>query len=428
MGKRCLVFCISKNHIGSLVGYLSFLTNKVVPLILNSDIPADILWNVTKKYKPKFIWLPVNQKHNVYKCKAVLTLFDYVLLKMDWEPEYSLNNDLALLLSTSGTLGSSKLVRLSYENISSNAFSISEYLSINENERPITVLPMHYSFGLSIINSHIVSGATILLTDYSLMDKRFWTFLKAKRATSLSGVPYTFEILKKLKFFNLDLPYLKTITQAGGKLSEEINREFSLFCQNNQKQFFVMYGQTEASPRISYLPAEYALSKLGSVGVAIPGGQLSLLDKNKNFIIENETVGELVYKGPNVFMGYAVNSADLMKEDENNKILVTGDMAKRDSDGFYYIVGRKKRFVKLYGNRINLDEVEQLLKTIISDVACVGVDDRMVIYTINNKFTMKIKTFISKTIKINTKAYVVKTINKIPKNASGKIAYSKLSI
>jgi long-chain acyl-CoA synthetase len=423
---RSLVFCLAQNSPGSLAGYLAFLQNKIVPLMLNSDLDSELLDNLITTYKPEYLWVPKKDKNLINNGKVVLNILDYSLIKLPFNKENLLHDDLGLLLTTSGSTGSPKLVKLTYENIFSNAESISKYLSIDENERPITSLPMHYSFGLSIINSHMVKGATILLTNSSLMEREFWSFLKTYKATSLSGTPYSFEILKKLRFFKMDLPYLKTITQAGGKLNDDLNLEFSEFCKNEGKHFFVMYGQTEATARMSYLPHEYSITKLGSMGIVIPDGEFSLIDENGNIIDEYEKEGELVYKGKNVSMGYAVSREDLAKGDENNGVLVTGDIAKRDHNGYYYIVGRKKRFIKLFGNRVNLDETERLIKNVISDCACSGQDDEMVIYITDKSKLKKINRYIAEKTRINHRAFIVKYIPEIPKNSSGKTIYSKL--
>ena len=346
--KRSLVFCLAENSIGSLLGYLSFITNNIVPLMLDSDLDRELLNGLIDTYKPDYIWLPDDNDNLINGGELVLNILDYSLIKMSCSRDYLLHNDLGLLLPTSGSTGSPKLVKLTYENIYSNASSITKYLSIDKYERPITSLPMYYSFGLSIINSHLIKGATILLTNNSIIEREFWSFLKEQKATSLSGVPYTFEMLKKIRFFNMELPYIKTITQAGGKLNDDLNLEFSEFCKKAGKRFFVMYGQTEATARMSYLPHEYSIKKLGSMGIAIPGGEFSLIDEDGNIIDEHEIEGELVYKGNNVSMGYATCGDDLTKNDNNNGTLVTGDMAKMDSDGFYYIIGRKKRFFKSF--------------------------------------------------------------------------------
>jgi long-chain acyl-CoA synthetase len=287
---------------------------------------------------------------------------------------------------------------------------------------------MNYSFGLSIINSHLIKGATILLTSKSMMEREFWTFLKEQKATSISGVPYTFEILKKLRFFRSDTPSLKTVTQAGGKLNNELNKEVSEYCLRFSKNFFVMYGQTEATARMSYLSPEFSLAKLGSIGIAIPGGEFRIIDDSGKSIISDEIVGELVYKGSNVTMGYASCVEDLSKGDDNKGVLFTGDLAKRDRDNYYYIVGRKKRFIKIYGNRVNLDETESLLKDIISDCACIGEDDHMCIFINDKNRVDEIKKFISLKIGLHHSTFTIRSIAEIPKNSSGKTIYSSLNI
>ena len=426
LDSRCLVFFLAQNSIGSLVGYLAFIKNKSVPLMLDSNLDRNLLDDLITTYKPEYLWIPQNDKRLINYGELILNIFDYSLIKLSFNKKILLHDDLGLLLTTSGSTGSPKLVKLTYENIFSNAQAISEYLSINEKERPITSLPMHYSFGLSVINSHIINGATVLLTNSSLIEREFWTLLKTYKATSLSGIPYSFEILKKLHFFRMNLPYLKTITQAGGKLNDDLNLEFSQFCKKEGKRFFIMYGQTEATARMSYLPHEYSVKKIGSMGIAIPEGEFSLMDKNGDTIQEHEKEGELVYRGKNVSMGYAENIEDLAKDDQNKGVLLTGDIAKRDSDGYYYIVGRKKRFIKLFGNRVSLDETERLIKNVTSDCACFELDDKMVIYITDKSKLATIKKYISEKTNINRRAFMVKYISEIPKNASGKTIYSKL--
>jgi len=428
INNRCLVFCLSSNDIGSMCGYLSFMTNKVVPLLLDISIQKSFLKSLIKVYKPKYLWIPNNRVNEIEFVEKLISLFNYTLLKVEQNSNYIINDNLALLLTTSGSSGSPKLVRLSYENINSNAASISKYLSINENERPITTLPMSYSFGLSIIHSHILASSTILLTNHSLMEKEFWNHLVRYKATSLSGVPYTFEMLKKLKFFNLKLPHLKTLTQAGGRLEDDLSKQFANYCHKSGKLFYIMYGQTEASPRMSYLPPEFSISKIGSIGTTIPGGEFYLIDDSGKKIIKNNTTGELVYKGPNVAMGYALNIEDIAKNDQNNGLLFTGDMAERDTDGFYYISGRKKRFIKIYGNRISLDQLETLLKNITLEVACSGGDDSLIVFITDIKYFKRIKIFIHEKIKINYNSFRIKIIDTIPINSSGKIIYHQLPL
>ena len=372
--------------------------------------------------------MPTDNSHHYPMFSRVLDVLDYSLMDTGFRSDVQLHDELALLLTTSGSTGSPKLVRLSYDNVKSNAVSIIEYLEIDETERPITSLPMNYSFGLSIINSHLLSGATLLLTSSSLMEKEFWALLKNEKATSISGVPYTFEMLKRLRFFRMDLPSLKTLTQAGGKFNAEQTKEFAEYCASTGKRFFTMYGQTEATARMSYLPSEQALDKLGSIGIAIPRGEFHLIDDAGNELNAIDVSGELVYKGPNVSLGYAETADDLAKGDENEGTLHTGDIAKKDADGYYYIVGRKKRFIKLFGNRVNLDETERLLKTQILDCASVGVDDKMAIYITELGREDEVKRYISTKMGINHTGFNVIYIQEIPKNSSGKTMYAKLDI
>ena len=286
---------------------------------------------------------------------------------------------------------------------------------------------MNYTYGLSIINSHLLTGATILLTSKTLMEKGFWKFFKEQNASSFGGVPYTYEMLKKLRFFRMNFPSLKTITQAGGKLPVELTREFAEYSQTTNVRFFVMYGQTEATARMSYLPYKYALAKCGSIGVVIPGGEFGLIDDKGNTITEPEGIGELVYKGDNVMLGYAECGEDLKKGDERGGVLATGDLARCDADGFYYIMGRKNRLIKLYGNRVNLDECEHMLKTMIPDCACAGSDDNMLIFITEYGKKEQVRRFIAGKTGINPGVFHIKCVTEIPKNEAGKTIYAALN-
>lgn len=318
-------------------------------------------------------------------------------------------------------------MRQSYGNILNNAQSIVKYLELDENERPITTLPMNYTYGLSIINSHFLVGATILITDKSLMQKEFWSFLKEEKATSFGGVPYTYEILDKIRFMRMDLPFFTTMTQAGGKLTPELHEKYAKWAAEVGKKFIVMYGQCEATARMGYLPADKAVEKKGSMGIAIPGGKFKLIDADGNEIKEPLTTGELVYEGKNVTLGYAECGEDLIKGDERGGILVTGDMAQFDAEGYYYIVGRKKRFLKIYGNRVNLDETDRLIKAKFDiEAACAGIDDHMYIFVTDESLADAVKDYVSETTKLNPAAFKTIVIESIPKNEAGKTLYKEL--
>lgn len=425
--ERSLVFILCHNHIGALGVYVGSLVNQIVPVLLNVDLDQELLMHLLQTYKPNYIWAPSNYRNKELFEKSIWNCYGYSLYPYSKEV-VDLYPDLALLLTTSGSTGSPKLVRQSYKNIVSNAESIVQYLELDQSERPITMLPMNYTYGLSVINSHLVAGATILMTDSSYAQKNFWTFFKEEKATSIVGVPYTYEILKKLRFLNMELPSLRYMTQAGGKLLPELHKEYAEYAQKKNLRFYVMYGQTEATARMSYLPYQLSLEKYGSMGIAIPGGAFRLIDTDGDDIVKSEEVGELVYEGPNVTLGYAEIQKDLAKGDERHGILITGDMAKRDSDGYYYIVGRKKRFLKIYGNRVNLDECERLIQSEFPQVecACVGKDDNLKICIMGDCTEDKIIAFISNKTKLNPKAFTIIRVAEIPKNDAGKKIYSQL--
>lgn len=441
INRRCLVFSMCTNTIGSVVGYTAFMNNHIVPVLLNAHMDERLLKNLIETYHPAYLWMPKTMEKNYIHFKSdnqvklkangfktVYEKFNYVLVKTGYDLEYPMHDELRLLLTTSGSTGSPKFVRQTYKNVKVNAEQIAEYLELDDTERPITTLPMNYTYGCSIINSHLLVGATILLTDKTLMDRGFWAFMKEQKATSFGGVPYTYEILNKLRFFRMNLPDLRYMTQAGGKLSPELHKKFAQYALEKGKKFIVMYGACEATARMGYLPAEKSLEKYGSCGIAIPRGQFYLVDADNHKIEDAEVTGELVYKGENVTMGYAECGEDLIKGDERQGILYTGDMAKRDKDGFYFIVGRKKRFLKIFGNRVNLDEIDRLIKAKFNFIDCAssGIDDHMTIFVTDETIIDEVRKFISEKTKLNSTAFKVIKIDKIPKNDSGKVLYNEL--
>jgi len=423
---RCLVIILCTNTIGCLIGYVSCIRKKIVPMMLDSNMDMESLDHIIEKYRPKYLWIPKAQagfeKYNTaYQDK------NYKLIELHYAEDNRLYSELALLLSTSGSTGSIKFVRQSYENIKANTYSIAKYLKIDSNDAAITILPMHYTYGLSIINTHLYAGAVILLTAMSIVQRQFWNFFNSNNGTSISGVPYTYEILKKLNFSKLPQPSLKTITQAGGKISQDINKYLVDYAKEQKCKLFIMYGQTEATARISYLPYDKAESKRGSIGIAIPGGKMALADINGIEIEMPNEVGEIVYTGDNVALGYAYDYRDLIKGDEWNKRLMTGDLGYRDEEGYYYITGRKDRFVKIFGNRLSLDELESTLyQEYQEEIICILKDNVIYMFTTDDQIKDLIPKFISMKTGINMNGFCVKIVSGIPKTSAGKISYSAL--
>ena len=293
-------------------------------------------------------------------------------------PEGGLHPDLAILLSTSGTTGAVKLVRLSRDAINANAASIAEYLGLGERERAITSLPLHYSYGLSVLTSHLGSGGCLLLTDASVVEPAFWDFFDAEGGTSFAGVPHTYELIERAHILDRALPTLRTMTQAGGRMVPESVRSIAAAAAARGRRLFVMYGQTEATARMAYLPPELAEQHPGCIGRAIPGGSFSLIDPDGADIAGAGQSGELVYRGPNVMLGYALSREDLAKGREVDA-LHTGDLAERTPEGLFRIVGRKSRFVKPFGLRVGLDEIEAWLADRGVPAMATGTDDLIAI-------------------------------------------------
>ncbi len=423
---RKLTFCLCENTIGSFVGYVALMNAHQPTVLLDGSKDSEIIMGLMAHYQPQYVWCPTDrwkkEEGRWENAKSIVEYADYTMLEFPSQ-NYEIHPDVLLCLTTSGTTGSPKLVKLTEENLKSNAESIAEYLKITEKERAITSLPMYYSFGMSVINSHLIKGATLLLTDKAVIQREFLTFLKEGKATSIAGVPYTYEMLRRLRFLKMDLPKLKTMIQAGGKLNANIVKEYVENAQEKGKEFIVMYGQTEAAPRMSYLPFEKAIEKYASIGIAIPGGKLSIRDVNDQEITTPDVDGELIYEGPNVCMGYAECIEDLAKGDENHGVLHTGDVARFDNDGYFYITGRMKRFVKVWGNRCNLDATEQLVKSITTSCACVGVDDKITIFVTEEGLEEKIKNYLCDKTGLNIRAFEVRVIDAIPVKSSGKIDY-----
>ncbi len=334
--------------------------------------------------------------------------------------------DLALLLSTSGSTGSRKLVRLALANLQTNAESIVDFLGITARERPITVLPMHYSYGLSVINSHLAVGATIILSSEPVTARGFWRQIQAQGATSLSGVPATYAMLRRMRLERMDLPTLKALTQAGGRLGPDDVRWFAQWTEDTGRRFFVMYGQTEATARIAYVPPASLPAKAAAIGIAIPGGALELIGDDGQPVTANEVAGELHYRGPNVMMGYADGAACLALGDLRQGRLATGDLAWRDGDGYYHLAGRRNRFIKVFGNRIGLDEVEAQLQADGHDVAVTGEDDRLMIALRGDYDCTALGRAVSIRYRLHGSAIQVTRVDDFPRSAAGKVQYTEL--
>lgn len=369
---------------------------------------------------------------NAGNAKAAANLIETFQPYAAWSPGRGLERlettppdchpDLAVMLSTSGSTGATKLVRLSGSALDANARSIASYLGINSDERPITTLPPGYSYGLSVINSHLASGATVILNQYSVTDPAFRALIDREQATSLAGVPYTYELLDRAGTLN-DMPAsLRTLTQAGGKLAADRIAAIAAAARAGGRRFFVMYGQTEATARMAYLAPERLAAHTDCIGQPIPGGAFTLVDPETGAV--TETAGELVYRGPNVMMGYAETAADLARGREV-EALHTGDLAEKLAPDLYRITGRKSRFLKLFGLRIALDQVEAILR----EEGCTAVatgDDQLLVLALLEGDAAKAETAISTRLGLPSGSWIVVPMDEAPRLPSGKTDFVSL--
>ena len=419
-----LMFLICENNIESILFYLSSIKKNCALVLLEKNITSFNLNSLISKYQPKFIFINKKNSHNLSKFNKKKIYKNYVLLENKKNTKIKINKNLKIIISTSGTTGNPKYVKLTKQNIDSNSLSILKYLRINNKDTTITTLPMNYVYGLSIINTHLLAGATIVLNNYSVFDNKFWSSLINNKITNINGVPYLYEILDKIKFLEKDLSSIKFFTQAGGKIEKKIQRKLIHFCLKNKKKIFFMYGAAEATARMSYLPWISAKKKIGSIGKAIKGGKFWLEDKKGKKINRSNKIGELIYSGKNVSPGYA-NSYHDLAESNNCKILRTGDFAKRDEDGFYYLMGRSDRFIKIQGNRINLEDIEIYLSSFgIKSVCKLNKKNKIAIFIEKNIDEMMLLKRIKDKISIHPSNFLIKKINKFPINKNFKISYN----
>ncbi|MEU3274052.1 AMP-binding protein [Saccharomonospora sp. NPDC006951] len=339
--------------------------------------------------------------------------------------------DLAVLLATSGSTGDPRLVRLSRKALLDNAVAIAEALGIHTEDVAPTSLPPHYSFGLSVLNSHLVRGATVVVEPSGILGKGFWEAVAEHEVTSLAGVPHHYELLHRMPFDPHEYPSLRTLTQAGGKLRTELIAEFHDAMRGAGGRMFVMYGQTEAGPRMATVPSDRLSDKLGSAGVALAGGSFSVRREDGEETTHPKIVGEVVYRGPNVMMGYATERAHLALGDTTGGVLATGDLGYLDEDGYLFITGRLKRIGTVFGNRVNLDDLEHAARTSgagVDVVAAVPSGDKVVLFAQGADPAMckVVSEVLADRTHLHSSGFDVRPVETVPLLGSGKINYPVL--
>jgi long-chain acyl-CoA synthetase len=397
--RKSLVACLCRPDAQSAIAYLGAMAAEHAVMMLDGAADRDAIDRLLDLYQVEF-------------------LLDGDGCERLHVSDGPIGDELAVLLSTSGSTGSPKYVRLSRHNVDANAAQIVQILDIDGDERAVQALPLHYSYGLSVLNSHLLAGASVVFPGASLVRPRFWEATRDHACTSLAGVPYTYTILTRVGFEDTALPDLRTLTQAGGRMEPETVLHFGRHMIERGGRLVVMYGQTEATARIAYVPPDRVLDKPDRVGVSVPGGRLSLADD-----------GELLYEGPNVMLGYARRRADLAAGRVNRGRLATGDLASVDDEGFYSIVGRKRRMAKLSGQRVNLDELEILLMA-HGRVAALELSGRLVLVRAAGATTTsrrELSQHVGELIRIPTRFIRVLDVDRLPLTSTGKTDYGTLA-
>jgi len=427
--KRTLILILCENNIENIFYYLTFTKIRNPLILIDEKTPLKQIQNIIKLYKPKYTCL--SKKNFDYlklnKKKIIDELTETLVVENKKFTKYQIYSQLFLLLSTSGTTGASKFVRLSYKNILDNTKKIINFLKIKKNDVAITNMPYCYSYMLSVINTHISKGASIFVTNKSLLNREFWLNYKKYKITSFNGVAYIYEILNKInlkKIFNKNLKY---ITQAGGELDFNLKKKILKILKKNKVPFYIMYGQTEASPRISCFNALRHENKLNSIGRPLPGYKMFIKDERGNIVKKNLKKGVLYIEGNNVCLGYAKSFLDLKKKDTNKKKLLTNDLCYFDKDGFFYYVGRNNRVVKILGNRFDLNDLDLKLKKINYKVITKVKNEKIIIYFEKNYKKNFLLNKIYSNISLNKNLIILKKVKKFPINSNGKIDITKIN-
>jgi long-chain acyl-CoA synthetase len=408
-----LVLCTNTPE--CLMAYLGSLRSGQAVCLLDAALPLPLLRHLLELYDPDWVFTADRTDLPGFSDSAISGGFLYRDLK--GHAKSPIAPELALLLTTSGSTGSPKQVRLSLANLQANAESIATYLDITAEQRPLTSLPMSYSYGLSVLNSHLLRGSELLMTVRNLTQRDYWDFASEYRPTSMAAVPYQCELMLRLRLFEHKLSGLRTLTQAGGRLDPDRISQIEAIGSRRGWRFFVMYGQTEATARIAYVPPERLVEKIGSIGIAIPGGTLDL----------DEATGELLYSGPNVMLGYAESRNDLARGDDLKGLLRTGDLARRDEDGYHYLTGRLKRILKVFGKRVSLDEMEALIGNLGGgSVACFGSDDDVRIAVETAASEQIADTVIKDMLRMHPSAFRIVKLASLPRLPNSKIDYQSL--
>lgn len=415
---RGIVFIYCDNLVGSVEVLLNFLDSRFAVSLLSPQLNSSFKDDLENRYRPYYIYDPVRTESNGFD--AIQAGENIRLFRNRQRPDYPVHADIKLLLSTSGSTGSPKFVKLSDDNLVHNARSILDYMPIRPDDTVPLNVPIIFVYGFSIFTTNCIAGGNILCTNRDVLRKEFWDDFNQYQCATIGGVPYVYEMLHRIGFFRKNCPSLRYMTQTGGILNHTLTKTIAEYGATWGKEFYMQYGQTEASGRMAYLHPADILKKESSIGFAVKGGRFET----------DPATGELIYYGNNVFGGYANDFRDLNDYHHTNK-LYTGDVARKDEEGYYFITGRIKRIMKLYGTRMNLDEVELILKNDLGGqtFVCFGLEDKyLAVLHLNSDLSEDaIKTVLKVKMGLHPSSLRIKYVPALPLTPNGKVDYSAIT-
>lgn len=428
--ENSLVFLLTDISARTVSRFLRLLDQKIPVALIDPNISKESLQNLLDTYQPEYVMGKAQTLQNILSVRYFKSTGPEGVFVDSSPCNLELHEDLSVLLTTSGSTGSPKFVRISEANLTANAEQIRNSLSITSDEIAGATLPLFYSYGMSIVTSHALSGAQLYVSDKSVIEPLFWEGAREAGVTSLPGVPQTYSMLKRIGFERINLPTLRIMTQAGGALSPDVTLFFHSEMQKRGGQFFVMYGQTEASPRISCLPSNKLPDKIGSAGLPLEGSTISIYSEDGKPLPANE-IGLVKYTGPNVMMGYAERRKDLSLGDTFGDTLETGDLGYVDPEGFLFLKGRSKRITKIAGARISLDELEQIAQRLSAHSAAAvdgGESGPIIFLSSESELDLThIKNSIARELRVPPKLISIINIESFPLLPNGKIDYLTLA-
>ena len=409
---RSLVFTRLDNTIDDILVYLALLVSGHVPYIFSSKISLEDLEKLVERYQPQAILgcggLALDT--NSYTDREIFGR--RIVQRVNRATE--LHNQLGLLLSTSGSTGSKRLVRLSEASVAINAKQVSDALMISSKHRASTSVPLSYVYGLSVLNSHLEVGASILVDSRPTTNLEFWKAVNSYKATTISGVPWGYQMMSDLNVTEKKCPAVRYLTSSGSKMPA---RMLDWIAESFPSAgLFLMYGQTEATGRISVLPPECLPAKSHSAGRAVPGGALSI-----------GAEGDVIYRGPNVMMGYAEAAVDLMSGDTLSGVLATGDIGHLDEDGCLYLTGRKNRYAKIFGMRLTLDEIQSMFAAQGVEALVTSLSDNALRILYRDKDGQSVdaaRVAVASKIGLPRAAFLLEATGTFERNENGKLVLS----